>query len=352
MKSTNTLASTLLLSCALVASNAQASTRKIPNLGPNAKFITYYGPLTDEMIAATQGTQLAIIKINEENGTTREQIQQIQKGRDGVRGTKDDVTVIAYLTIGEHDLSGGQPLTGDGSGPTQFDATGKIVGKAKNGVASFYVDACDGDKFKTDGRPDKNPGWESYIVNPVDPAWRKLLKTEADTLLNTYGADGLFLDTLDTAQQSNCKDGGGYAGLLQGMSDTVKWLYESYPTKYMIANRGFFLLKDGTFNIRPYISALMTENHFTEWKNNRAVKSPYNYSSESALMNAQSTQADGFQVLVLDYINEDQDDCSKLVKWQSDQVQAAGQGRWMNFLSASRNDQIDLESFSTPVCRK
>lgn len=354
MKSPNQLMTLGLIALALGASSAEASTRKIPNLGPGVKYLTYYGVWGEAEITAAHDTRLVITMLTQEYVPSKDIVGRIQAGRDGKRGTSDDVSVIAYLSIGE-DAVDGKPTEGDKSGPTRFDATGKIVGKVNGGVASYYVDACRKDSFNPDGKPDLNGDWGSFFVNPGDPAWRQVLKTKADELINVYGADGLFLDTLDTATQDKCENGGGYAGIIQGARDTIKWLYDTYSTKYLIANRGFALL-ESAYNIRPYISALMTENHFTEWEgkkeNGKAIKSKYylnkDYDAITALINSESQKPDGFQVLILDYMSETQSDCSAMVKWQTAQAQMSGNGRWMNFLTPS----IDLDSVGFVACKK
>jgi hypothetical protein len=371
----------LLLALAAISSSVQASTRKIANLGPHSKYLAYYGTWNEAAVAAAHQVRLVITKLDGETLPSPDVVQRIQAGRDGFKGTRDDVVVIAYLTIGEHDVNH-QPIVGNGQGPTRFDKKGNIAGLENKGIASFYLDACTpvpgaDPKREADGKPDENGIWGSYFVNPADPEWRKILKAEADRLLVTLGADGLFLDTLDSAEQgkSAC-----YPGLIAGMTDTIKWLYELYTTKYLVANRGFFLLENGPHNMRPYISAIMAENQYVEWEYEQkfAFRTPYSWEYATKLMNEQSQKADGFQVLILDYVNPFQkprlrgkpdpaigDDkawakwidgdpdpvdvksCAELVAWQAARVAADGQGKWMNFMTPS----IDLDSTGFQGCQ-
>jgi TM1410 hypothetical-related protein. len=83
--------------------------------------------------------------------------------------------------------------------------------------------------------------------------------TGTDNTLVTKGCDGLFLDTIDTASPWSPWP---YRWMVVQMSDLVGWLRQTYPDKYLIANRGLFYFDPGLttayeHSIRPYIDADM-----------------------------------------------------------------------------------------------
>jgi hypothetical protein len=329
--------------------------KRIPNLSGDARYLTYYGDWDDAKVEEAWDRRLVIGEFSKE-ASTAALVQKLRWGRDGIAGTEDDVTVIAYISIlQERDRGEGAKL-GNGEGPMQIDQARGVTGHA-SGYASYYVDAVTQtnggrrtiDK-SPDGEPDRVDNRTGFRVNPADVSWREEIRAYAKELLDEQGADGLFLDVLDAA-----RPGGDYAALIPATFETVRWLHETFPRKYLIANRGFFLFESNPeselaqYNIRSYISAVMFENHYTEWSSHaeRGSWSPWaGYAEETAKLVAESEKSDGFQVLVLDYVNPAQDDCQELVDRQRAAVAKDGQGKWMNFLAS-----IDLESFGFENCK-
>lgn len=85
----------------------------------------------------------------------------------------------------------------------------------------------------TKGNPVKNKAWGSYYVNAADENWRKLIFNQAEKLYQ-MGFDGLFLDTLDTAEL--------YPQSAPGMASLVRELRRQFPEGILVANRGFTIL--------------------------------------------------------------------------------------------------------------
>lgn len=326
--------------------------KRIPRLGGGVPYIVYYGSWSDEKIERAMSARLVIGDFDT-GSATREQVQRLRRGVNGLEGTSDDVTVIAYLSPMQERDRGDGPQVGNAQGPRQI--RGDQLGEPSGGYASYYVDALtqDGSRVKSrapDGKPDRTDSDTGFRINPADPAWRELLAATARELLIDQGADGLFLDVLDAAQPS-----GAYSALIPAASETVRWLSESFPSKYLIANRGFYLFESdpeiwySRYNVRPYVSAVMFENHYTEWDYDQraGVWSPWaGYFKQTARLQAESEKADGFQVLVLDYVNPAQVDCAELVERQREAVEREGGGSWMNLVAV-----IDLNTVGFPGCR-
>ncbi|MCL2499821.1 MAG: endo alpha-1,4 polygalactosaminidase [Defluviitaleaceae bacterium] len=136
----------------------------------------------------------------------------------GERGT----WTIGYVTVGEdHNLR-----RMDGGGP--------------GGWASFYID--DGN-----GEPRQNANWQSYYVDAGHPMWQQIVIDRVHTVLR-MGFDGVFLDTIDTAEL--------IPETREGMADLIRKLRLTFPDAKIIANRGFFMMED----FAPYISGIMFES--------------------------------------------------------------------------------------------
>ena len=134
------------------------------------------------------------------------------------------VVTVGYLTVGEDD----ELREGDGSGP--------------GGMASWYFDR------DRDGEPDQNGIWKSWYANPDDPAWRADRVAEARRLTEEEGYDGIFLDTLDTAQL--------YPEIADGMVQLVADLRAALPDAPIVLNQGFKLFD----RLAPMADALMLES--------------------------------------------------------------------------------------------
>lgn len=134
------------------------------------------------------------------------------------------VVTIGYITVGEDDSL----RVGDGTGP--------------DGKASWYFDRDE------DGQPDRNKIWNSWYANTNDPNWRADRVKEAKRLVEEEGYDGIFLDTIDTAQI--------YPEGAQGMVKLIADFREALPESPIILNQGFKLFD----RLAPMADGLMLES--------------------------------------------------------------------------------------------
>ncbi len=170
---------------------------------------------------------------------SKEEIMQLKEKK---------TTVIGYVSIGESD----QMEKGDGLGP--------------GGYASWYFDS------NNDGLPDQNKECGSYYTNAGNSRWvQKIIKEEIKKVLDS-GADGFFLDTVDTSVL--------YPQTEDAMTKLIKNIRDSYPDKIIIQNWGFGIV-DSTV---PYINAVMWESWYPDsdnqwiinWQNRfKELKSKY-----------------------------------------------------------------------------
>lgn len=184
------------------------------------------------------------------------------------------VYTICYITVGEDpDLN-----TGDGLG--------------EGGYASYYI--------YENGAPKRNDNWNSYFVDAGSPVWQEMIIEKARKILD-MGADGLFMDTIDSVDVD--------MNTLGGMVSLIKRLREEFPNAKLVANRGFSALP----YVSRYIDGLMFESFNTTWDfaKDYAVDlsesaTEYNVATAVNVINKQR-QYYYFPVFALDYINPNDD---------------------------------------------
>ncbi len=193
-------------------------------------------------------------------------------GAEGLKKLNDAGTwTICYITIGEDDSLN----TGDGLG--------------EGGYASYYI--------YENGAPKMNTNWNSYFVDAGSPVWQEIIVERARQIL-AMGADGLFMDTIDSVDVD--------ASTAPGMISLVKRLREEFPDAKLVANRGFSVLD----YIAKYIDGMMFESFNTTWDftSNRSrdlteSENEYNIATAVNTIN-KNRKAHYFPVFALDYLNE------------------------------------------------
>ncbi len=179
-------------------------------------YVTYYGA---GRIDQLRRDDLAIIQ---PSTLAPEEVQTLRRS-----GT----LVVAYLTIGEVDP--GDPGLADGTIKRSW-----LLGVSHN-WGSQFADA-------------RQPGWRRYVIG------------DAGRLL-AQGYDGLFLDTVDTAEQ--------FPSTAPGMVELIRELHAAYPHALLVQNRGFTVIG----RTSRYVDAVMFEALTTDFDFNRQryVASPY-----------------------------------------------------------------------------
>lgn len=125
----------------------------------------------------------------------------------------------------------------------------------KNGVKVVaYLSIGEAEPDRDYGRPlpkewllGQNPNWGSYFVDANQKGWQELMLQMAESYLKA-GFDGLFLDTLDTADL--------YPQVAPGLVAIVQALRERFPEAILVQNRGFRLLP----KTAELVDAVMYEN--------------------------------------------------------------------------------------------
>ena len=185
------------------------------------------------------------------------------------------VVTVGYISIGEDDVV----HDGDGTGP--------------GGKASWYFDR------DADGHPDMNGNWGSVFADAADPKWRANRVARATGMVREYGFDGIFLDTIDTAQL--------YPESAAGMTQLIKELRDALPDKVIVLNQGWAVLPD----VAQYGDGIMLEGFTAIWdfENKRyAMNTPQSLDYHTRRVNGllkDVREKHPLKVLVLDYAERD-----------------------------------------------
>jgi hypothetical protein len=307
-----------------------------------------YGALDPAAIKTFQSYPLVIV--HPYNGNiTRSQVAQIKQGLDPA-DTSKHVVVLCYVSIGEDGrtfgLSDAQMLAdkrfaGDGTGPS-IDPRGAGAGgtsllnvdplgtPTNGGFASYYVnDNAVHCKGAPDKSPDQNGNFNTRFVNAGDPKWydtvnNMLMDVSSHTppglkelLTTTYGrglgCDGLFLDTIDTAapnSYTSCTDTNhsNSEWTAKGFTDFVKRLFDEYPDKVILLNRGLFYFdpRHPQYEVSPrgLIDIGFFESYHLDNDSTPVSKYfPNNKYNVAPKLMAEANRPDGFKVLSLGYAN-------------------------------------------------
>ena len=107
-----------------------------------------------------------------------------------------------------------------------------------------------------------NPNWaNSYYVDVRSNEWQELLLKKVIPKILEKGYQGIFLDTLDTAEYLEWKDKNKYAGSVKALENFIAKLREKFPKALIITNNGLFLLK----NCGNLIDGALVEDIYTHY---------------------------------------------------------------------------------------
>ena len=278
-------------------------------------YLVYYGAWDEAKIKQSHDFRLAIVHPGETGqNLSAEIVQGIQKGRDGLLGSQDDVKVLLYISLGETRQVTRGLRTGQGIGPCYRDERGTFI-YAKLGFESWYLDETqinqsqDGQiiwgedgvpqvKNGRDGLPDENGKWGSFFVRAGDEGWhlqiQQLLRS-----LRRFNADGYFLDTIDTASPW-----GAYGWMQEEMAQLILNLRSWAPKSILVMNRGLFLFEKWGKELSQAVNGLMFESYVSEWNWHQNVGQVHPwYSSNRSVLEQQLWPAQKNSKLAVLFLN-------------------------------------------------
>ena len=144
-----------------------------------------------------------------------------------------------------------------------------------------------------------NPNWSSSVLDITHPQWLPWVLEDLAKPAIKRGFDGLFLDTLDSAQLISAAHPEKSESCRSALVHAIQKLKELYPENRLILNRGFDLLPD----VARDADAVLVESLYQTWDGHRqqyrAVSSD---DAKWLLAHVARIQRLGLPVLVVDYV--------------------------------------------------
>ncbi|MCH8872874.1 endo alpha-1,4 polygalactosaminidase, partial [candidate division KSB1 bacterium] len=160
---------------------------------------------------------------------------------------------------------------------------------------------------------DKNPNWDSYMIDVRNDEWQELLNQQIIPKILAKGFDGIFLDTIDNAeylQRYHPKK--KYPMMETAMVRLIKSIRKNFPSAYLVANRGFAILDE----IAGSIDAVVAESIFTTInfeENITRRNTPQEYEPIIKQLRKMKRK-EGIKIFTLDYPNlENESDIEEII---------------------------------------
>jgi hypothetical protein len=142
----------------------------------------------------------------------------------------------------------------------------------------------------------RNDEWQSHLFDIEDAKWLPLMLDVVVPDAMKLGFDGVFLDTLDSAQRlpgDASKKQAALVALVQGIRDR-------YPTKKIVLNRGFDLIPA----VAPLINGVLVESVFRSFDHKaRAFTAVKPSDTEWLVKHIRDVQSHSLPVFVVDYVS-------------------------------------------------
>lgn len=142
----------------------------------------------------------------------------------------------------------------------------------------------------------RNDEWQSHLFDIEDPKWLSLMLEVVVPNAMKQGFDGVFLDTLDSAQRLSGDAKAKHAALVA----LVKGIHERYPAKKIVLNRGFDLVND----VAQMIHGVLVESVFRSFDSKtKAFIAMKASDTEWLTQHIRDVQSHSLPVFVIDYVN-------------------------------------------------
>lgn len=145
----------------------------------------------------------------------------------------------------------------------------------------------------------RNDEWHSLLLDVESVNWQAMMVETVIPKALEKGFDGVFIDTLDSAQRLP-----GYsARTKEALAGMVRAVRERFPNKKIVVNRGFDLLPATGSLIDGVLVESVFQSFDAKTRNYLAVKPA---DTEWLTQRIREVQAHGLPVLALDYVSPDE----------------------------------------------
>ncbi len=149
----------------------------------------------------------------------------------------------------------------------------------------------------------KNPNWDSHMVDVRERQWHDLLLDHVIPAIIAKGFQGLFLDTIDTAEYlEKYHPDQKHPGSQKAMVKLIKKIRKRFPGIYLAGNRGFSILAQ----TGAVLDAVMAESIFTtvNFEQNKMYLRPVNQYQSNVDELQRAQQKFDLAVFTLDYVDD------------------------------------------------
>jgi polysaccharide biosynthesis protein PelA len=160
---------------------------------------------------------------------------------------------------------------------------------------------------------EENPHWKGrYAVDVRDPDWTRYLIEDVIPHIVEQGFDGIFLDTLDRAEELERSQPQRYSGMIKAASNIIRAIHYNYPHLKIMTNRGFAVLPHVLSDI-DYILVESILVNYDHKNGNHALFPDSTYEQLVDTVQGFKKKAPHLKILSLDYWNMDDTDTVKAI---------------------------------------
>jgi uncharacterized protein (TIGR01370 family) len=145
----------------------------------------------------------------------------------------------------------------------------------------------------------ENTNWNSSVLDITHPAWLPWVLEELAKPAFRRGFDGLFLDTLDSAQLISRAHPEKAEACRSALVYAIQQLKKRHPEKRLVLNRGFDLLPD----VAKQADAVLVESLYQTWDGTRQKYRAVSQDDAKWLLSrVAQVKRLGLPVFVVDYV--------------------------------------------------
>lgn len=160
---------------------------------------------------------------------------------------------------------------------------------------------------------EENPQWKGhYAIDVRNPQWAKYMIENIIPDIIEQGFDGVFLDTLDRAEDLERKNPKRYRGMIKAAQKLICAIRYHYPNLKIMTNRGFSILPD----ILQDVDYILAESILVNYDRNKGEHRFFSDSTYEQLVKKVigfKSKAPHIKILSLDYWDMSDEDMVKTI---------------------------------------
>ncbi len=193
--------------------------------------------------------------------------------------------------------------------------------QSRGAVIFGYVSLAEAEKDRADYEQvkqfmlpqEENPQWKGhYAIDVRKPEWTKYIIENIIPDILEQGFDGVFLDTLDRAEDLERKNPKQYSGMIKAAQNMIRTIRYHYPNLKIMTNRGFAILPDILLDIDyMLVESILVDYDRNEGDHHFFPDSTYDQLVET--VSAFRSKAPHIKILSLDYWDMEDEETVKTI---------------------------------------